>query len=343
MLTKKAIFGTLVSLSAMTCACSIEAPDRCDNVVCETDNGSGTCNGETGTCEYECDEGYLLKDKTKCIDEACYKIDCPINHGSGVCIKGECNYNCDEGYKLVENKCVDKCITEKMICSIDNGSANCNEGICIYKCNAGLYVKGNICSEEPCSGEDCSVGDTIPFGNYNNSTIQWYVLDKDATNHRLMLLAMTGVVKKKYNEVFEAITWENSTIRSWLNGYGSSKNKQGIDYTTDNFILNAFTSEERAKIPLVTIENPDNPQHGTDGGNNTEDYVFLLSIIDVENLLGITSVMCSKIDCTSYWWLRSPGKNKDDASYVDTEGIMDSEGNDVNGLHPIRPALWINY
>ena len=35
----------------------------------------------------------------------------------------------------------------------------------------------------------------------------------------------------------EKITWETSTIRSWLNGYGSSFNAQGIDYSSDQVFL----------------------------------------------------------------------------------------------------------
>jgi hypothetical protein len=92
------------------------------------------------------------------------------------------------------------------------------------------------------------VGGTIAFGNYNGSPIQWYILDDDTANHRVMLLAMNILEKRAYNTSLSSITWEKSTIRSWLNGYDSTYNTYGTDYTSDNFINKAFTITERAKI-----------------------------------------------------------------------------------------------
>ena len=154
-------------------------------------------------------------------------------------------------------------------------------------------------------------------------------------------LAMDVLEKRTYHTKSEAITWEKSTIRSWLNGYGSSENKQGQNYTSDNFIDSAFTDEEKAKIPKVTVVNDDNPNYGTPGGNTTQDYVFLLSISEVNTLL--PNNMCTKIDCSSNWWLRSPGKSAYFAIPVYGDGDLDVIGNQVDSNNGVRPALWLNY
>ena len=219
-----------------------------------------------------------------------------------------------------------------------NDFANCGQ--------CGRTTPHKICKDGDII--DPSVGGTVYFGKYNSSPIEWYILDNDTVNHRLMLLAMDVLEKRPYHTKPEPITWEKSTIRSWLNGYGSSENNQGENYTSSNFMKSAFTDEEKAKIPKVTVVNDDNPQYGTPGGNNTQDYVFLLSINEVNTLLppykSSQDNMCTKIHCTTTWWLRSPGLVTDDAARVDEIGSLYTGG--LIGLDytfGVRPALWLNY
>ena len=76
---------------------------------------------------------------------------------------------------------------------------------------------------------------------------------------------------------------EKSTMRSWLNGYSAEQNtggSSGIDYTSDNFIGAAFSEKEQGAIADTTVVNDDNPTHGTEGGNDTTDKIFLLSIAE---------------------------------------------------------------
>ena len=50
------------------------------------------------------------------------------------------------------------------------------------------------------------------------------------------LLADKILDDRKYNETQTDITWEKSTIRSWLNGYGAKANQDGKDYSKNGFI-----------------------------------------------------------------------------------------------------------
>ena len=200
-----------------------------------------------------------------------------------------------------------------------------------------------VCNgEKDTQVENASVGSTIAFGNYTGVPMQWYVLDKDTANQRIKLLAMDVLSNKYYNKDFESITWADSTIRSWLNGYGPDENKQHVDYTTDNFISAAFTAQEQSRIVSVEIQNSNNPSNDTAGGINTSDKIFLLSIHEYSGFLD--KDVCAKIHCSISWWLRTPGENSYHAMVVGENGIGRLNGNPVhNQTIGVRPAMWIQY
>ena len=66
-----------------------------------------------------------------------------------------------------------------------------------------------------------------------------------------------------YHNEWVSITWQNCSLRAWLNG---------------TFLSTAFTSAEQAKLQTVTVKAEDNPYYGTGAGNDTQDKVYLLSI-----------------------------------------------------------------
>ena len=138
--------------------------------------------------------------------------------------------------------------------------------------------------------------DCVYFGNYwQNDTngdgradrrdekekIKWRVLSIDSDD--AFLLADRSLDCHRYNTSYTDVTWETCTLRSWLNGYGASGNSYGIDYRSDNFINNAFSSAERNAIKKTTVINDDNPYYDTNGGNNTSDKIYLLSIAEASN------------------------------------------------------------
>ena len=65
---------------------------------------------------------------------------------------------------------------------------------------------------------------TINFGDneyryFKWEPIKWKVLSSD--DSKLFLLADKALDCNEFNESYKSVTWETSTIRSWLNGYGS--------------------------------------------------------------------------------------------------------------------------
>ena len=212
--------------------------------------------------------------------------------------------------------------------------------------------------------------DNIYFGTYQQSSdgnsgynidpIKWRVLEN--ADGQLFLLSDQNLDVFQYHTDWESVTWEKSTMRSWLNGYGSSENTggdSGIDYTGDNFIGTAFSEKEQGAIADTTVVNDVNPTYGTEGGENTNDKIFLLSIAEAQNssyfaddnsrIATNTAYVADggKIDGSMFgvgeahnWWLRSPGYYDTYAAFVIIYGGVYSYGSNVNGGgNAVRPAF----
>ena len=199
-------------------------------------------------------------------------------------------------------------------------------------------------------------------GGYNTDPIKWRVL-KNADG-QLFLLSDQNLDVFQYHTEYESVTWEKSTMRSWLNGYGASENiggDSGTDYTSDHFIGTAFSEKEQKAIADTTVVNDDNPDHNTEGGNDTTDQIFLLSIEEVQNAdYGFTddssriatntayvadggkigSSYMNGVGEAGYWWLRSPGDLDHRAAGVSVDGGVGSYGFYVSfDSIAVRPAF----
>ena len=117
--------------------------------------------------------------------------------------------------------------------------------------------------------------------------IKWRILQVEGES--AFLVADKALDCKEYNTTGDIVTWETSTVRSWLNGYGEAKNVAGIDYSTDNFINNALTEKEQEVIKDTEVINDDGLGGSGDGindgkgGNDTVDKLFLLSQSEICN------------------------------------------------------------
>ena len=160
------------------------------------------------------------------------------------------------------------------------------------------------------------VGVIIKFGKY-----EWYIIRK--SNNTVTLLCKDIVAKKPYSEETDDITWEKCTLRKWLN---------------EDF-YSGFTDEEKAMIARTKCENKGNSKYGTNGGHDTEDYIFLLSIDEAG------AVNESMRAVGSWWWLRSPGKYQSYAAFVNGvgNGSLDDHGFDVNSKYGVLPALNLEF
>ncbi len=178
--------------------------------------------------------------------------------------------------------------------------------------------------------------------------IEWIVLDKEEDG-TLLLLSKYILDCKPYNETFEAVTWEDCTLRDWLNN----------EEEQDSFYNKAFSNEGRRMIQMSTAVNKDNEYYSTEGGNDTQDKVFLLSLEDARNEQFLKDAGSKRCQATTYaankgtyinkdcnsspWWLRSPGINSGHAALVNRDGGIDAVGLGVDfGFVGVRPALRVN-
>ena len=194
--------------------------------------------------------------------------------------------------------------------------------------------------------KNSKVGDIVYFGTYeqDNDTsngkedIEWLVLAKKG--NRILVISDKALDRQPYNSSRTRVTWETCTLRKWLN---------------NDFINAAFSAEERAKIPTVTVSADKNPSYSTSPGNNTTDKVFLLSITEVNKYFSSDSAWQCRGTAYCYaqgaykagngncwWWLRSPGYTQSSAANVYDGGDVNEIGNNVFlDNNAVRPAMWI--
>lgn len=177
------------------------------------------------------------------------------------------------------------------------------------------------------------------FGTYeqdNNTSngkeeIEWIVLDK--TQKSMLLISKYALEFMPYNETYAGNTWENSSMRNWLN---------------DTFLSAAFSGGEQNRIKATSLE------------DGCIDKVFLLS--DEEAYKYFNSPESRQCVPTNYamakgaysagdsaegeaarwWWLRSPGAASFRVAGVFSHGLIHHSGWPVRDKNCVRPALWIN-
>lgn len=183
-------------------------------------------------------------------------------------------------------------------------------------------------------------------GGFSSEPIKWRVLQKDGDD--LFLLADRNLDVCPYNREYVEVTWENCTLRIWLNS---------------NFLTGAFNPAEREAILSADVVNGENERYRTPGGKNTKDKVYLLSLAEAkEPRYGFsaesgktetrqslnTEYTESRInsikneDNADWWKLRSPGYEEYTAASISGYGRLDECGNIVNSkFGTIRPAVHI--
>lgn len=196
-----------------------------------------------------------------------------------------------------------------------------------------------------------SKGDTVLFGTCEQDNdlsngeeeISWMVLDR--IDDEILLLSEYCLDCRAYDETpFASVTWETSAIREWLNTV---------------FLDEAFSDREKRVLMSVTNKNEDHPTEGTEGGNDTEDIVFLLSETDTVIYMNGTQekAFIGMSEPTEYalahqadmdeegftsWWLRSPGTYECTAQFVEKTGEVYDPGSYVDNLYAVRPAVWLD-
>ena len=199
-----------------------------------------------------------------------------------------------------------------------------------------------------------TVDSYVTFGQYpqtsegtDQTPIEWKVLARDG--EKALLISRYALDCKPYNKNNVNVTWEASTLRQWLN---------------DEFLNKAFTPVEQAAIEITMTDNSrqqGNPEWGSDGGNNTQEKVFLLSYQEASKYFADGKARrCAPTDYTikngaytndgyktngisaCWWWLRSPGSSNFDVAGVNLVGDLSYISGVDCGEITVRPALWVN-
>lgn len=203
--------------------------------------------------------------------------------------------------------------------------------------------------------EDIKIGSLLSFGGYN-----WRVLD--IQNNAALIITEEIIEQRPYHDAYKDITWADCALRKYLNGEFYDK----------------FNAADKSKIIPVINKNPDNQWYGSRGGEDTRDYIFLLSIEEsvckyfgdssknLENRSAKQRYWFQRKDKNNnkrrstfdgyvwWWWLRSSGRDNRRAVYIHGDGNIGIQGNGTfryssNTIHPstrdnsggVRPALWL--
>ncbi len=198
------------------------------------------------------------------------------------------------------------------------------------------------------------VGDEIIFGeweqdnNTSNGTepIEWVILD--IQGDRALVISHYGLVQCRYAFHSNGQTWVNSSIRDTLN---------------HDFYDSAFTAGEKEAILITHVDensgqnDPDHPAAAGRTGEDTDDYIFILSYAEIMKYLPtpeerrcyVTLYIITHANYsekryaegyTCWYWLRNPAY-KNNAGAVDWDGTINAcYMNHVYGV--ARPCCWVD-
>ena len=173
---------------------------------------------------------------------------------------------------------------------------------------------------------EAKAGETVYFGGR-----KWILLDKQ---DGMALLTRNETIRGKHSqdapvagEVYQPeakkVTWENSSLRSYLN---------------HDFIQKEFSVEEQKVIQVTGLGRADNPVYGTKGGKDTMDKVYIFSAEEIGKYAGIMKNKAKSLR------LRNPGISQDSTAYYShlKEVVYYGFPVDQKGVYN-RPVLWARY
>ena len=173
---------------------------------------------------------------------------------------------------------------------------------------------------------EAKAGETVYFGGR-----KWILLDKQ---DGMALLTRNETIRGKHSqeapvagEVYQPeakkVTWENSSLRSYLN---------------HDFIQKEFSVEEQKVIQMTGLGRADNPVYGTKGGKDTMDKVYIFSAEEIGKYAGIMKNKAKSLR------LRNPGISQDSTAYYShlKEVVYYGFPVDQKGVYN-RPVLWARY
>jgi co-chaperonin GroES (HSP10) len=154
------------------------------------------------------------------------------------------------------------------------------------------------------------IGDIITFGKY-----QWRVLDLE--RDKALIITEDIIFTRWYNSEGGGNSWIHSEIRAYLN---------------KEFYF-SFSNDDKSRITVSEniVASP-----------ASSGQIFLLAIREAELYFDKESDRIAKLDGSpTWWWLRSPHRYRTQVVFVNSEGKIELDGEDMFNNGGIRPAMWI--
>ena len=166
----------------------------------------------------------------------------------------------------------------------------------------------------------------------NEIPMKWRILDYDPDNGKVLLVSDYILMDKPFNDQWDFIVWEESTIRKWLN---------------EDFYKKSFSSEEKKLILKTKIKNAKNDIYGTGSGKDTSDRIFLLSLAEVDKYFDGHRSLRNHVASLKYYneangrcWLRTAGEYSSNAVTFGSYTLL--EGESLYIERGVLPALWLS-
>ncbi len=146
-------------------------------------------------------------------------------------------------------------------------------------------------------------GGEVYFGTYKGKVIPWVILKTEPD--RMLLITKDSVENIAFNDDVKNITYENSTVRDWLNS----------DF------IKEFSDGQKERILKQTEQ--------------SDDGIFILTKEEYEKYAKKLS-----LDTDSDWWLRT--KTPAGMMFVNEAGEVNETGESVVRAMGVRPCVWIS-
>lgn len=171
--------------------------------------------------------------------------------------------------------------------------------------------------------------------------IKWRVIKVE--NQSAYMISDVALDTQKYNQEAREVSWDKSSLRSWLNGGNSSENQAKVDYSSNNFVDTAFSSQEQNalistnndKVTILSEEElKNNSIYGFDAPDNRtcKASTYTQAMGAHQDALGACN-----------WWTSTNGNTNLTAKYIQQSGEVYTKGYSVAYAgNAVRAAVTIN-
>lgn len=220
--------------------------------------------------------------------------------------------------------------------AIGDFRAAAKEGDQVYKDSEDRLLKLELERLRHPEKYESGIGKVIPFGDTN-----WRILEiqddklfllKDSAMHKDQITGDLLVFNDKQDD---NLTWENSSLRVWLN------DADGSESDPPGFLGAQFTPKEQERILETSISGAGNSEYNVPAGNATTDKIFLLTAEEVEKYCSMKPRRIATSQTN--WWLRTPGKNGGSMAFVNPNRQVMYYGYDAaTDFCTVKPCMWVD-